>query len=136
MIHLNFIDQIKALTSSNGMFSKNNISKNKFNSILLKHQINMLDAWNPKKSDSLPGINSVQLTEVFFKFRNIQKSSMLKPTIDSQKVLKSYQNENSKVANSSIFNKDSLVQLANRVAAMNNVPKPLFQKLIQQKNLC
>ena len=134
MIDLNFIDQIKALASNNGSFSKNSISQKNFNSILLKHQINMLDAWKPKKSDSLPGINSEQLAEVFFKFRNIQKSSMLKPTIDSQKVLKNYQNENSKVVNSSIFNKDSLVQLANRVAAKNNVPKPFFQKLIQAES--
>ena len=74
MIDLNFIDQIKALNNSNGTLSKGNISQKNFNSILLKHQINMLDAWNPKKSDSLPGINSVQLTEVFFKFRNIQKN--------------------------------------------------------------
>ena len=134
MIDLKFIDQIKTLSINNGNFSKNSISPKNFNSILLKHQINMLDAWSPKKSDSLMGINSVQLTEFLFKFRDIQKSSILKPSIDPQKVLKNYKNENTKGVNSSIFNKDSLVELSNRVAAKNNVPKTFFQKLIQEES--
>ena len=131
MIDLNFIDQIKTLPTANGTFSKNSISQKNFNSILLKHQINMLEAWNPKKSDSLTGINSGQLTEFFFNFIDVQKRSMLKPSIDPQKALKSYQNEKTKEASSSVFNKDSLVELANRVAKKNNIPKSFFQKLIQ-----
>tara|TARA_Y100001960_G_C14707787_1_gene845296 strand:- start:830 stop:1612 length:783 start_codon:yes stop_codon:yes gene_type:complete len=134
MIDLSFIDQIKAFTSSKDRFPIGNISQKNFNSILLKHQINMLEAWNIKKSDSLTGISSGQLTEFFLKFRDIQKSSMLKPPLDPQKVLKSYQNEKIKETNSSTFNKDSLVELANRIAKKNNVPKFFFQKLIQAES--
>ena len=76
MIDLNYIGHIKALTSSNGTFSKNNLYQKNFYSILLKHQINMLEAWNPNKSDSLKGIDRGQLTEFFLKFRDIQKSSI------------------------------------------------------------
>ena len=134
MIDLNFIDQIKALSSTNGSFSKKSISQKNFNSILLKHQINMLDAWNPKKSDYLPDANSVQLTEFFLKFREIQKSSILKLSIDPQKVLKSYKNENTKEASSSFFNEESLVKLAKQVAKNNDVPESFFQKLIQAES--
>ena len=94
----------------------------------------MLEAWNIKKSDSFIGINSGQFTEFFLKFRDIQKSSILKPSIDSQKVLNSYRNEKTKEANPSVFNKYSLVELANRVAKKNNVPKFFFQKLIQAES--
>ena len=134
MIELNFIDHMKVLTSSNGGFSKNNLSQKNFNSVLLKHQINMLEAWNPKKSDSLTGINSAQLTEVFLRFRGIQKSSMLKTSIDPQKALKSYNNEKTTETNSKNFKKGSLVELVNRVAKNNNVPKVFFQKLIQAES--
>ena len=134
MIDLNFIDQIKTLTSSSGAFSKSNMSQKNFNSILLKHQINMLEAWNTKKPDSLADINSGQLTDIFLKFRDVHKSTMLKSSIDPQKVLKTYLNEKTKEANSSIFNKDSLVELANQVAKKNNVPKFFFQKLIQAES--
>ena len=134
MINLNLIDQIPMLSSTNGIFSKNSISEKNFNSILLKHQINMLDAWNPKQSDSLTGISSVQLTELFLKFSDIQKRAILKPSIDPQKVLKNYQNEKTNETNSSIFHKDSLVELANRVAKKNNVPTAFFQKLIQAES--
>ena len=94
MIDLNIIEHMKTLTGSNTTFSKDNVSQKDFYSILIKHQLNMIDAWNPKKSDSFTGINSGQLTEAFLKFKDIQKSTILKPSIDTQKVLKSYQKEN------------------------------------------
>ena len=78
MIDLNMIEHMNPLTGSNVKLSKNNISQKKFYSVLLNHQINMIEPWNPKKSDSFTGINSGQLTEVFMKFRDIQKSSTLK----------------------------------------------------------
>ena len=62
MIDLNMTDHMNPLTGSNIKLSKNNISQKNFNSILLKNQISMLEAWNTKKSDSLTGINSGQLT--------------------------------------------------------------------------
>ncbi len=134
MIELNIIERLKTLTGSNTRLSKNNISRKNFYSILLKHQINMIEAWNPKKSDSLTGINPGQLTEAFLKFKDIQKSSMLKPSVDTQKVLKIYQKEKIAKVDSNIFNKDSLYKIANQVAQKNNVPETLFQKLIQTES--
>ena len=74
VIDLNIIERLKTLTGSNTGLSKNNISRKNFYSILLKHQIKMIDAWNPKKSDSFTGINSGHLTEAFLKFKDIQKA--------------------------------------------------------------
>ena len=134
MIDLNIIEHMKTLTGSNAAFSKNDVSQKNFYSILLKHQKNMIEAWNPKKSDSLTVINPGQLTEAFLKFRDIQKSAMLKPSIDTQKVLKSYQKANATKAGSNVFNKDSLHKIANQVAQKNNVPEALFQRLIQTES--
>ena len=103
MIDLNIIEHMKTLTSSYSTFSNNNLSRKDFYSILLKHQISMIEAWSPKKSDSLAGINSGQLTEAFLKLKDIQKNSMLKPSIDSQMALKKYQNEKTTKESSSIF---------------------------------
>ena len=134
MIDLNMIEHLKMLTGSNAKFSKSNDPQKKFFSILLKHQIKMIEAWNPKKYDSLTGIKPGQLTEAFLKFRDIQKSSMLKPFVDKQKALQSYQKDNVNKVNSKDFNKDSLHKIANQVAKKNNIPKTLFQKLIQTES--
>ena len=134
MIDLNIIEHMKTLTGSNTTFSKDNISQKDFYSILIKHQLNMIDAWNPKKSDSFTGINSGQLTEAFLKFKDIQKSTILKPSIDTQKVLKSYQKENPAKVSSNVVNKNSLHKIANQVAQKNNVPETLFEKLIQTES--
>ena len=93
MIDLNIIEDMKTLTGSNSTFSNNNHSRKKFYSILLKHKINMIEAWNPKKFDSLTGINPGQLTEIFLKFKHIQKSSMFKTSVDTQRAIKTYQKE-------------------------------------------
>ena len=134
MIDLNIIEHMKTLTGSNTTFSKDNVSQKDFYSILIKHQLNMIDAWNPKKSDSFTGINSGQLTEAFLKFKDIQKSTILKPSIDTQKVLKSYQKENPAKVSSNVVNNNSLYKIANQVAQKNNVPETLFQKLIQTES--
>ena len=134
MIDLNIIEHMKTLTGSNTTFSKDNVSQKDFYSILIKHQLNMIDAWNPKKSDSFTGINSGQLTEAFLKFKDIQKSTILKPSIDTQKVLKSYQKENPAKVSSNVVNKNSLHKIANQVAQKNNVPETLFEKLIQTES--
>ena len=134
MIDLNMIEHMKPLTSSNATLSKNKDSQKKFYSILLKHQINMIEAWNPKKSDSLIGVNPGKFTEAFLNFKDIQKDSMLKPSIDAQKVLKSYQKEKTTEASSNLFNKDSLHKIANQAAKKYNVPETLFQKLIQTES--
>ena len=123
MLDLKIIEHMKTLIGSNGTFSKNNISKNNFYSILVKHQLNMIEAWNPKKSDSLTGINPGQFTEAFLKFKDIQKDSMLKPSIDTQKVLKSYQKEKTTEASSNIFNQDSLHKIANQAAKKITFPR-------------
>ena len=134
MIDLNIIEHMKTLTGSNSTFSNNNLSPKNFYSILLKHQINMIESWNPKKSDSLTSINPGQLTEAFLKFRDIQKKSMLKTPIDTQKALKIYQNDKATKVTSSVFNKDSLHKIANQVSKKNKVPEDLFQRLIQTES--
>jgi len=134
MIDLKLIEHMKTLAASNSTFSKNNVSQKIFYSILVKHQLNMIEAWSPKKSNSLTGINPFQFKAAFLNFKDIQNDSMLKPSINSQKVLKSYQMEMPTKAISNVFNQDSLHKIANQVAQKNNVPETLFQKLIQTES--
>ena len=49
-------------------------------------------------------------------------------------MLKSYQNTSNPQSDSISSNKELLIELANRVATKNKVPKPLFQKLIQAES--
>jgi len=134
MLDLKIIENMKTLIGSNGTFSKNNVSKNNFYSILVKHQINMIEAWNPKKSDSMVGINPSQLTEAFLKFRDIQNGSVLKSSVNTRNVLKSYQKVKTTNTSLNVFNQDSLHKIANQAAKKNNVPETLFQKLIQTES--
>ena len=125
---------MKTFTGANSTLFKKNIPQGNFYSFLLKHQLKMIEAWTPSQSDSLTSINPGQLTEVFLKFRDIQKNSVIKPSIDSQKALKSYQNEKTTEERPSVSKKNSLIALANRIATKNNVPPSLFEKLIQAES--
>ena len=134
MLDLNIIEHLKALTGPNGTFSNKNTSQNNFYSILIKHQINMIEVWNPKKSDSLTVVNPSQLTEVFLKFRDIQKKTMLNSSINTNKVVNSYQEVKTRKSSLKVSNKDSLHKIADQIAKKNNVPKRLFRKLIQTES--
>ena len=134
MLDLNTIEQMKTALSSKGEFSAKKFSQNNFYSLLIKHQLNMIQAWNPAKSDTLTGINTSNLAEVLLKFNNIQNASMPKPTINSTQALQNYQDVSIKKNHLSLSHPDSLSELANRVARKNNVPESLFQKLIQAES--
>ena len=130
MLDLNIIERMQSAISSSAASPKEKFSKNNFYSLLIKHQLNMIQAWNPSKSDSssgIPGFNQMLLG-----FKNNQNLSVSRPNITT--VLQSYNDANITKTHFSLPQKQSLPELVSRMAQKNNVPENLFQKLIQTES--
>ena len=124
MLDLNIIERMQSAISSSVASPKNKFSKNNFYSLLIKHQLSMIQAWNPSKSDSSSGIPD--FNQSLLKFKNNQNSPVSRPNINT--VLQSY--------NDAIIPKthSSFPELVNQIAQKNNVPQRLFQKLIKTES--
>ena len=127
MLDLNIIERMQSAISSSVASPKDKFSKNNFYSQLIKHQLSMIQAWNPSKSDSSSGIPD--FNQSLLKFKNNQNWSVFRPNINT--VLQSYNDASISKTHSSLPQKQSLPALVNQIAQKNNVPKNLFQKLIQ-----
>ena len=127
MLDLNIIERMQSAMSSSVASSREKFSKNNFYSLLIKHQLSMIQAWSPSKSDSSSGIPD--FTQSFLEFKNNQNLSASRPNINT--VLQSYNDTSISKTHSSLPQKQSLPALVNQIAQKNNVPKNLFQKLIQ-----
>ena len=134
MLDLNLIEKMQSAISSAATTPKEKFSKSDFYSLLVKHQLNMIQAWSPAQSNSLSGIKTPNLTEVFLNFNKNPDVSVPKFDVKTQKVLQSYQDVVNSKPNYLSVNKGSLSELANQVAKKNNVPEKLFQKLIQTES--
>ena len=126
MLDLNIIERMHSAISSSVASPKNKFSKNNFYSLLIKHQLSMIQAWNPSKSDSSSG--TPDFNQSLLKFKNNQNSSFPRPNINT--VLQSYNDASISKTNSSLPQKQSFSLLINQIAQKNNVPESLFQKLI------
>ena len=132
MLDLNFIEQLQSAMSSSPKTSKGKWSSDRFNSLLIKHQLNMMDAWSTSKPDSSSGLDSFNFAETLLSLKNFSSFSSIPGKLKTQKVLQSYQQAS--ISKDDFMDLDSLTDLANRVAKKNNVPEFLFQKLIQTES--
>jgi soluble lytic murein transglycosylase-like protein len=130
MLDLNIIERMQSAISSSPASPNEKFSNNNFYSLLIKHQLNMIQAWSPSQSDSSSGIPD--FTQSFLEFKNSQNLSASRPNINT--VLQSYNDANISKTHSPLPQKQSLTELVNSVAQKNNVPENLFQKLIQTES--
>jgi soluble lytic murein transglycosylase-like protein len=130
MLDLNIIERMQSAISSSAASPKEKFSKNNFYSLLIKHQLNMIQAWSPSQSDSSSGISD--FTQSFLEIKNNQNLSVSRPNINT--VLQSYNDASISKTHSPLPQKQSLPELINRIAQKNNVPENLFQKIIQTES--
>lgn len=134
MLDFNLIEQMQSAIRSSPISPKDKPSNNRFFSLLIKHQLNMIQAWNPSKASSSAGIGSSNFTETLLSLKNIPNVTVPKANLNTQQMLQSYQSESISKPKVTLPDKDSLTELANRVAKKNNVPESLFKKLIQAES--
>jgi soluble lytic murein transglycosylase-like protein len=128
MLVLNKIEQMQLVIGSSAESPKNNFfSKNKFYSLLIKHQLSMIQAWNPLKSNSSSRLSD--FTHSTFNLKDNQYLSVSRPNIN--RVLQSYNDTSISKDHPSVTQEQSLLKLLNRIAQKNNVPERLFHKLIK-----
>jgi soluble lytic murein transglycosylase-like protein len=130
MLELNIIDRMQSFIGSSVRSPKENFSKNNFYSLLIKHQLIMIEAWGPSKSDSNSG--SYNFNQSILNLNNNQYLPVSRPNINM--VLKKYNDTSISKVRPSIIQKQSLSILVNRIAKKNNVPERLFQKLIKTES--
>ena len=127
---LNKLDLIRPVKTS----GDSNIGySDPFYSVLIKHQMEMVRAWNPTSGNSEAKIDPFALSKALLKLKDFSTERKFQPAINSQQVLKSYETtknieEVGKATNPSI--KD----LSILIAAKNSIPATLFQKLIQTES--
>jgi soluble lytic murein transglycosylase-like protein len=130
MLELNKIEQMQSVIGSSVESPSNNYSKNNFYSLIIKHQLSMIQAWSPSKSVSYSGLPD--FTHSILNFKNNQYLSISRPNINT--VLQSYNDTSISKDHLSVTQEQSLFKLVNRIAQKNNVPERLFQKLIKTES--
>ena len=103
-----------------------------FYSVLIKHQMEMVRAWNPTDRNEESQVDPLALSKVLLKLRGFISENKIQPAINSKRALKSYETEKNTEAGK--LTKTSLQDLSNRIAAKNSIPAKLFQKLIQTES--
>ena len=130
MLDLNIIERMQSAISSSVASPKDKFSKNNFYSLLIKHQLSMIQAWSPSKSVS--SLKLPDFTQSILNLKNNQYLSVSRPNINT--VLQSYNDKNVSKDYPSVTQEQSLFKLVNRIAQKNNVPERLFQKLIKTES--
>jgi len=126
MLDLNIIERMQSAIHSSTASPKEKFSKNSFYSLLVKHQLNMIQAWNSDKNYLSPAIPD--FTQSLMKITS--GFSIPKPNANS--VLQKYKVSSHTHSSSPV--QGSLAEMANQVAQKNNVPESLFQTLIQTES--
>ena len=130
MLELKIIERMQSVIDSSVTSPKKNFSKNNFYSLLIKHQLSMIQAWNPSKSVSSSGLPD--FTQSIMNLKNNQYLSVSRPNVNT--VLQSYNDTSISKAHPPITQEQSLSKLVNRIAQKNKVPERLFQKLIKTES--
>jgi soluble lytic murein transglycosylase-like protein len=130
MLELKIIEQMQSIISSSVASPKINFSKNNFYSLLIKHQLSIIEAWRPSKSVSKSGLPD--FTQSFLNFKNNQYLSVSRPNVNT--VLQSYNDTSISKVHPPLTQEQSLSKLVNRIAQKNSVPERLFQKLIKTES--
>jgi soluble lytic murein transglycosylase-like protein len=130
MLELNKIKRMQSVIGSSVGSPKENISKNNFYSLLIKHQLSMIQAWSPSKSDSPSELPD--FTHSILKLKNNQYLSISRPNINT--VFQSYNDTSILKDYPSVTQKQSLYNLVIRIAQKNSIPESLFQKIIKTES--
>jgi soluble lytic murein transglycosylase-like protein len=104
-----------------------------FYSVLIKHQMEMVRAWNPSSGTSEAQIDPLALSKALLKLKGFSTERKFQPAINSLQVLKSYETTKNMEMGGKSTN-PSLKDLTFRVADKNSIPAKLFQKLIQTES--
>ncbi len=107
-----------------------------FNSILIKHQLNMLHAWIPKGNIEETGIDPLAFSKAFLKLKhipNVIEKGLFNSPINTQRALQSYKLD-SNLTDGGPLDKSSIKALAESIAVKYGIPEALFQKLIQTES--
>lgn len=104
-----------------------------FFSVLIRHQLEMIQAWSPTRGASDSGFDPLSLSKALLKLKGFDIGDKFQPTINSRQVLQSYETAE-KLEGGQNLNKPSLKALSARVAVNNSIPATLFQKLIQTES--
>jgi soluble lytic murein transglycosylase-like protein len=129
-MELNIIERMRSVIRSSVTSPKENFSKNNFYSLLIKHQLSMIQVWSPSKSVSSSGFPI--FTQSILNLKNNQYLSVPRPNINT--ILRNYNNTSISKVHPSVTQEQSLFELINRIAQKNNVPERLFQKLIKTES--
>jgi soluble lytic murein transglycosylase-like protein len=130
MLELKIIERMQSVIGSSVVSPKNNFSKNNFYSLLIKHQLSMIQAWNPSKSVSSSGLPD--FTQSILNIKNNQYLSVSRPNINT--ALQCYNDTCISKDHPPLTEEQSLSKLINRIAQKNSVPERLFQKLIKTES--
>jgi len=104
-----------------------------FYSVLIKHQMEMIRAWNPTGETTESQIDPLALSKALLKLKGFSAERKFQPAINSRQVLKSYETAKNMEDVGKVTNL-SIKDLSIRVADKNSIPAKLFQKLIQTES--
>jgi soluble lytic murein transglycosylase-like protein len=130
MLELNIIEKMQSVIGSSVASPKNIFSKNNFYSLLVKHQLSMIQAWSPSKSVSTSEFPD--FTQSILNLKNNQYLPISRPKINT--VLQSYNDTTILKDHPLVKQGQSLFKLVNRIAQKYHVPERLFQKLIKTES--
>jgi soluble lytic murein transglycosylase-like protein len=124
---LNSTRPIKASSGTNMGYSE------PFYSLLIKHQMEMVRAWNPTSATLEAQVDAFALSKALLKLKGFSTEKKFQPAINSQQVLKSYETTKN-IEELGKATSPSIMDISIRVAAKNSIPVTLFQKLIQTES--
>ena len=130
---LNKLDSVSRLFKAEK--SMNTGYSDPFYSILVKHQLNMIQAWSPAGGNSATGIDPLALSKALLKLKGITVNTgeTFSSSINSRRVMQSYETVK-KMEDGGNWDNQSLKVLTGRIAVKNGIPEGLLQKLIQTES--
>ncbi len=134
VLSLNYFPRtLNKMEHANPVHLKNNSKVgDPFYSILIKHQLNMIQAWNPP-GGSVSAIDTFSLSKALLKLKGFNSELKIQPATNFRNVLKSYETAK-KMGEKGSLNKPTLKELSAQVAESNSIPSRLFQKLIHTES--
>lgn len=117
--------------------AENKTQSDPFYSLLIKHQLNLIQAWNPIQDNKETNIDTLSLSKLLVKLKNHEGLTLDRNTfgapINSRLAVRSYElvEPTSKSGDS---NSSAIKNMASRVAKNNDIPKEYFRKLIQAES--
>jgi soluble lytic murein transglycosylase-like protein len=135
--YLNSLDPVSSSHSDKAENTLNTGYSDPFYSVLVKHQLNMVKAWTPSQTNKFADVDPLSLSKVLLKLKAMDNPdgfrSATQSTINSKQVMQSYETVQN-LEDEGVLGRESLKNLTDKIADENNIPKSLFQKLIQTES--